>query len=213
MILALAKQIRRADAAVRGGDWGWRHHMAPFELHGKRLLIVGYGRSGRHLARLAEGFGMEIRAVAPRPEIWPEGPVTRAASMAEGLGWADFVSIHAPGGGAPLIGAAELAAAKPGLVVVNTARGGIVDEAALAGALRSGHVAAAALDVFETEPLPAGHPLLGLDNLLLSPHIAGLTGEAAERMALVSVRNALDALAGRADPALVVNARELGMAG
>ena len=124
---------------------------------------------------------------------------------AEGLGWADFVSINAPKAGKPLLGAEEFAQLKPGAMLVNTARGGIVDEAALAAALADGRVAAAGLDVFDDEPPAADHPLLAFDQVLLTPHIAGLTREAGERMAVASVQNAVDYFAGRLDPDLIVN--------
>jgi D-3-phosphoglycerate dehydrogenase / 2-oxoglutarate reductase len=104
-----------------------------------------------------------------------------------------------------MLGAEELTRVKPGVVVVNTARGGIVGEMALAEALADGRVAAAGLDVFDAEPPPADHPLLRFDQVLLTPHIAGLTGQAAERMSLASVQNVLDFFAGRIDPGLIVN--------
>ncbi len=127
------------------------------------------------------------------------------ADLAEGLAWADFVSVHAPKTDKPVIGAAELAVMKPSAILVNTARGGVVDEAALIASLREGRLAAAGLDVFEDEPPSPDNPLLSMDQVVLSPHIAGLTAECAERMAMSSVQNVLDFFAGRIDPALVVN--------
>ena len=105
----------------------------------------------------------------------------------------------------PILGAEELAQVKPGAILVNTARGGIVDEAALVAALADGRVAAAGLDVFDAEPPAADHPLLAFDQVVLTPHIAALTRQAAERMAVASVQNVLDFFAGRLDPDLIVN--------
>ena len=111
-----------------------------------------------------------------------------------------------------MIGAVEIGAMMWGAIFVKTARGGIVDEAALADALRSGHIAAAALDVFDAEPPAADHPLLAFDQVILTPHTAGLTAEAAERMAVSPVPNVLDFFAGRLDPALLVHAAALAIA-
>lgn len=207
LLLAAAKRAIRGDRAVRGGDWDWRNRFEQGELWKKRLLIVGFGRSGRHVARMAAGFGMEVRAFDPFlvRQGWPEGPVAPFADLAEGLAWADLVSVHAPKTDRPVIGAAELAAAKPSAILVNTSRGGVVDEAALVAALREGRLAAAGLDVFEDEPPSPDNPLLAMDQVVLSPHIAGLTVECAERMAVASVQNVLDFFSGRIDPALVVN--------
>jgi D-3-phosphoglycerate dehydrogenase len=207
LLLAAAKRAIRSDRAVRGGDWGWRNRLEQGELWGKRLLVVGFGRSGRHVARMAAGFGMEIRAFDPflARQGWPEGPVAPIADLAAGLAWADFVSVHAPKADRPVIAAAELAVMKPAAILVNTARGGVVDEAALIASLREGRLAAAGLDVFEDEPPAPDNPLLAMDQVVLSPHIAGLTAECAERMAVSSVQNVLDFFAGRIDPALVVN--------
>ena len=207
LILACAKQVLRADRAVRSGPWGWRNKLEAAEISGKRLLIIGYGRSGRHLAQMAEGFRMEVRAFDPFlvERGWPEGPVAPAASLADGLAWADVVSVNVPKAGRPIIGAEEFARLKPGAIVVNTARGGVVDEAALASALADGRVAGAGLDVFDDEPPAKGHPLLAFDQVVLSPHIAGLTQQAAERMAVSSVQNVIDFFAGRIDPDLIVN--------
>lgn len=207
LMLAAAKRAVRADRSVREGDWTWRNGLEQAELWKKRLLIVGYGRSGRHVARMASGFGMEIRAFDPflLRQGWPEGPAAPVEALADGLGWADFVSVHAPKTDRPAIGAAELAEMKPSAVLVNTARGGVVDEAALIAALRERRLAGAGLDVFEDEPPAPDNPLLSMDEVVLSPHIAGLTAECAERMAVSSVQNVLDFFAGHIDPALVVN--------
>ena len=144
-----------------------------------------------------------------RDRGWPDGNVACADDLIAALAAADFVSVHIPKADKPIIGAAEIASMKRGAIIVNTARGGIVDEAALCDALRSGQIAAAALDVFDAEPPQADHPLLAFDQVILTPHTAGLTAEAAERMAVSSVQNVLDFFAGRLDPALVVNAAAL----
>lgn len=206
LLLAAAKRAIRADRATRDGGWAWRNRLEPREVSGKRLLIVGFGRSGRHLGRMASGFGLEIRAYDPFLPLreWPEGPVTPSADLAEGLGWADLVSIHAPKTDRPTLGLAEIAAMKPGAILVTTSRGGVVDQTALIAALQEGRLSAAGIDVFEDEPPAPGNPLLAMDNVVLSPHVAGLTAECGERMAISSVRNVLDFFAGRVDPALVI---------
>lgn len=207
LILAAAKRAVRSDRAVRSSGWDWRNRLEQSELWGKRLLIVGYGRSGRHVARMAGSFGMEIHAFDPflARHGWPEEAVAQVADVVEGLGWADFVSVHAPKTDKPVIGAAELAVMKPAAILVNTARGGVVDEAALIASLKEGRLAAAGLDVFKDEPPAPDNPLLSMDQVVLSPHVAGLTTECAERMAISSVQNVLDFFAGLIDPALVVN--------
>ena len=207
MILACAKQVVRSDAAVRTGPWGWRNKLEQGEVSGKRLLIIGYGRIGRHLAEMASGFGMQIAAYDPylAKNGWPAGNVAAVADLAAGLAQADFVSVHIPKADGAILGAAEIAQMKRGAIIINTARGGIVDEIALADALHSGQIAAAGLDVFDAEPPPSGHPLLAFDQVILTPHTAGLTREAAERMAIASVQNVLDHFMGSLDPALIVN--------
>lgn len=211
-ILACAKQLIRADRAVRQGPWGWRNKLEQGEVSGKTLLIIGYGRIGRNLATMAAAFGMKIIAHDPYLEAkgWPEGQVACADDLGAALALADFVSVHIPKADRPIIAETEIAAMKRGAIIVNTARGGVVEEAALADALLSGQIAAAALDVFDEEPPAAGHPLLAFDQVILTPHTAGLTAEAAERMAVSSVQNLLDFFAGQLDPALIVNVAALG---
>lgn len=215
MVLAATKRVLRADRAVRDpGQWGWRNRLEAGEVGGKTLLVLGYGRIGRHVAGLAAAFGMKVIAHDPWLEKygWPDGPVHPVSDLGQALGMADVISIHIPKAERPALGAAELAQVKPGVVIVNTARGGIVDETALTDALRDGRVGAAGLDVFDDEPPAANNPLLAFDQVLLSPHIGGLTAEGAERLAVHSVQNVLDFFAGRLDPTLVVNTSAIGSA-
>jgi len=205
-LLAGAKRVLLADRAVREpGQWGWRNRLEQREISGKNLLILGYGRIGRHLASMASGFGMQVRAHDPYLERqgWPEGPVP-PTPLEEGLGWADCISVHVPRADRPVIGAAEIARMKPGVILANTARGGVVDEAALAEALASGRIGAAGVDVFEEEP-PHGSALCAQSTAILSPHIAGLTAECSERMAVAAIGNAVNYLDGSITRDLVVN--------
>jgi len=211
LILAATHRLIAADGATRGGDWGWRNGLQTQEVAGKRLLILGFGRIGQKLAGLARAFGMRVHAYDPflPADRWPEG-ATREPDLALALAGADAVSLHLPRAERAVLGAAELASMKPTAVVVNTARGGLVDEVALAEALRAGRLGGAGIEVFNAEPPAADHPLFGIDTAVLTPHNAALTVECAERMALVSVQNVLDFFAGTLDPALVVNRAALG---
>lgn len=209
MMLALAKEAVAFDRATRDGNWTRRDGFTATELQGKTLLLLGFGRVGREVARRAQAFGVTVAAYDPfvRAEAMLAARVQPVAKLADALGIADFISVHLPLSAETkgLIGARELTAMKPTAVVISTARGGIVDEAALAEALANRRIRAAGLDVFEDEPPTADSPLLKLDNLLLSPHIAGLTEECAIRMAEVSARNALAGLDGTLDADLIVN--------
>ena len=209
MLLELAKHGRAFDAAVRRSDWGARHGRVPVELAGRTLLVVGFGRIGRELASRARAFGMRVLAHDPFvPEsVMAEAGCEPAADLDAALTESHAVSLHLPLGEATrgLIGRERLRLMRRDALLVNTARGGLVDEAALAEALREGEIAGAGLDVFEDEPPPPDHPLLGLQNVLLSPHVAGVTQEASVRMAVESAENALAGLDGRLDPTTVVN--------
>ena len=214
LILGACKRLLRADASVRRGPWEWRNRLEARDVRGQNLLLVGYGRIGRQTARLMRAFGMNLRAHDPflMKRGWPDEAVPGVASLNEGLAWADVISFSLPHTGEPLIGGDEIALMRDGVVLVNTARGGIIDDAALVDALRSGKVGAAGLDVFACEPLPDDHPLLGIDQVLLTPHIAGLTRDAAERMAVSSARNILDFFNGTIDHTLVVNRERIHVA-
>lgn len=211
MVLAASKQALRADASVRGGPWSWRERLQSKDIHGRNLLVLGYGRIGRQTASMMAGFGMNIRAYDPFlvNKDWPHGGVAPIADLHKGLAWADVVTVSAPKTEKPLLGPTEFAAMRQGVIVINTARGGIVDEAALVAALRSGKVAAAGIDVFEDEPPAPDNPLKQFDQVLLSPHIAGVTEGASERMATGSAQNIIDFFRGEIDPQLVVNRSEI----
>ncbi len=211
-LLAGAKQVIRADRAVRDpAQWGWRNQLEQREISGRNLLIIGYGRAGQKLARMAKGFDMNVRAFDPylQENGWPAGVVDPFEMLAEGLAWADCLSLHVPGGAAPMLGPAEFAQMKPGMIIANTARGGVMCEASLAAALSDGRVLAAGLDVFDVEPPTSDMKLAELDNAILSPHIAGLTEEASERMAVSCIENAMGVLDGTIDLRLIVNKEKL----
>lgn len=211
MILAASKRALRGDASVRSGPWSWRHSLESQDLRERNLLILGYGRIGRHTAEMMSGFAMNVRAFDPYllAQGWPNGVVEPADDLATALAWADVITVSAPKAEKPLIGATEFAAMKDGVVIVNTARGGIVDETALIDAIESGKVGAAGLDVFEQEPVRDDNPLKTFDQVLLSPHIAGVTEGASERMALGSAQNIIDFFNDTIDPTLVVNGKAI----
>jgi D-3-phosphoglycerate dehydrogenase len=209
MMLTLAKRGIAYDRATRNGDWKLRDTFGATELAGKTLLLLGFGRIGREVARRAQPFGMTVLSYDPyvRDAAMLAARVQPVAKLADAIPQADFISVHLPMTAETkgIIGAREFAAMKKTAVVISTARGGLIDETALAEALKSGQIRSAGLDVFVDEPPAPNDPLLKLDNLLLSPHIAGLTEECAMRMAEVSARNALAGLDGKVDPDLVVN--------
>lgn len=196
LILAAARNIARAHAGILAGEWPKRfansEHLP--ELGERTLGIVGYGLIGRRLAEKMSGFGMRRIAYDPLAAPEPDSGV-EAVSLEELLESSDFVSLHArlEAGNRHLIGAPELALMRPTSYLVNTARAGLLDTEALVAALRERRLAGAALDVFDTEPLPAGDPLLELDNVTLTSHIAGTTTDALTRspQLLVSTLSAL----------------------
>ena len=208
LIFAAAKMGQTYDRAVRNGDWQYRDSLAATELSGKRVFIIGMGRIGRKVAALAQAFGMRISFHDPAPRATDLGADwVRVHDLAEGLRDADVVTLHVPltESTMSLIGGPELAMMKPSAILVSTSRGGVVDEAALASALSGGGLRAAGLDVFVDEPVQTSNPLLALGNVVLSPHMAALSYECAERMSLTAAKNCLDGVAGCLDAALVVN--------
>ncbi len=214
LMLAASRELVVHDAAVRGGNYGLRGQRKRADLWRKTVLVVGFGRIGRRVARLCAAFDMEVIVADPfvEPEAVAAAGFRHLVDFHDGLGAADFITLHMPGqsDGAPVLGRAEFAALKPGAFLVNTARGSLIDEDALYDALTGGGLRGAGLDVTREEPPRPDSPLLGLDNLVLTPHIGSLTEEGTERMAMASVRNCLDAIDGCLRPDCVVNREVLG---
>ena len=206
LLIAVTKQIPRSQAALRDGTPGYFAGHQGIELDGKSLGLVGFGRIARHVARIAGGLGMRVSFVDPfvDPTAVPAG-VTRVASLEALLAAADVVSVHVPltAATAGMFGAAQFGAMKPGAVFVNTARGGLVDNDALLAALESGHLFGAGLDVTAPEPLPVDHPLLGRDDVLVTPHIASATREGKARMFRSAFAQAMAVIEGRRPEHLV----------
>jgi len=196
LIIACAKSVPAADRAVRAGDFDFRYHQTSVELGGRTLGLVGYGRIARRLAGFARALGMKVCAVSrftDAGELARDG-VTCAKDLDALCAEADVISLHALPSAGLLLDAPRLGRLKPGAIVVNTARGALIDEDALAAALKAGRIAAAGLDVFRTEPLPPDSPLLGCSNLVLTPHIGGAAREALDRTAMEAARKVLEAL-------------------
>ncbi len=200
LAMAVMRQIPASDAAVRRGEWPTPLTQV---LHGKTLGIVGLGRVGQHVARIAQAFGMRVLG-------WSRTLTDAAASTAGAerrelddlLGEADVVTMHVSlsPSSRGLLDARRIALMKPTAFLVNTARGPIVDEVALVDALKAGRLAGAGLDVFDQEPLPAGHPLTTLSNVVLTPHIGWPTDDGYQRFSAVACDVLLDYMAGGALP-------------
>jgi glyoxylate reductase len=195
LLLAAARKLPDAIAAARTGDWvTWEpgEHLGA-SVYGATLGIIGFGRIGQAVARRAEGFAMEVHHASARGSL---------EAVNDLLERADFVSLHCPLTPTTrhLIDAEALARMKPTAILINTARGPIVEQGALADALRDGTIAAAALDVTDPEPLPADDPLFTAPNVIITPHVGSATRAARERMADIAVDNLLAALAGKPMP-------------
>lgn len=200
MMIALAKRIVEADKALRAGDWEARYRLTGVELYGKTLGVVGFGRIGQRVAEIChQAFAMPVLYydVVSYPEVEAHLGAQRVA-LDDLLVAADFVSLHVPllPSTKGLIGEAQLRRMKPSAYLINSARGPVVDQNALLRALQEGWIAGAGLDVFDPEPLPADSPLLQLDNVVVTPHMAAHTDEALLRMALV-VEDVMAVIEGR----------------
>ncbi len=197
--LLLLRGAYLSTGDVTAGQWPRATLSNGREIAGKTLGLVGFGSIGQLTARLARGLGMDVIAFdammdQDHPAYGELG--VRCAGLDELITSADVISLHVPlvDSTRGLFGAARLAAMKPGAVLINTARGGIVDELALAAALKSGHLGGAAIDVFGAEPQPAAPHFQACPNLLLTPHIAGVTAEANERVSSLIAQRVLEAL-------------------
>jgi lactate dehydrogenase-like 2-hydroxyacid dehydrogenase len=210
LMLMAARRAGEGERELRGGRWdGWRPvHMLGQALTGKTLGLVGFGRIAQATAVRAAAFGMRIRyhsRSAATPETEARLNATRAASLEALVAEADFLSLHVPGGPETrhLVDAALLARMKPTAILVNSARGSVVDEAALAAALRERRISAAGLDVYEREP--EVHPaLLALENVVLLPHLGSATVETRTAMGMQAAANLTAFFAGREPPNRVV---------
>jgi D-3-phosphoglycerate dehydrogenase / 2-oxoglutarate reductase len=214
MMLTLAKRAVEMHTLVKDGAWATRLGKLPYDLFGKNVLIVGFGRIGTRTAKRCLAMEMNVLVYDPYKsdaEIKAAGcePV---ADLDGALPRADFVSVHCPKTAETvgMFNAARLKRMKATAYLINTARGGIVEEAALYDALKSGKLAGAGLDVFEQEPPPLGHSLFELPNVIIAPHVAGVTREAVDRMSEQTARNILSALDGEPIRQNVINLDVLG---
>jgi D-3-phosphoglycerate dehydrogenase / 2-oxoglutarate reductase len=209
MMMALAKRGAELHAMVKDGQWSKRLASVPFDLYGKTVLVVGFGRIGTRSAKRCQAMEMNVLVYDPYVEA---GAIKAAgcepvAELDAALPRADFVTIHCPKTPETvgMFNAARLQRMKPTAYLVNTARGGIVDEPALHTALTTGKLAGAGLDVFEQEPPPQDNPLLKLPSVIIAPHMAGVTRESLNRMGLQTARNILSALDGKPIRENVIN--------
>jgi D-3-phosphoglycerate dehydrogenase / 2-oxoglutarate reductase len=214
MMLTLAKRAVELHAVVKNGQWASRLGLLPFDLFGKTVLLIGFGRIGTRMARRCLAMEMTVLVYDP---YQPAAAIREAgcepvSDLDAALPRADFISLHCPKTPETtgLINATRLSLMKPTAYLINTARGGIVVEAALHDALVAGKLAGAGLDVFETEPPPRGNALFDLPNVIIAPHVAGVTREALDRMGLQTARNMLSVLDGEPIRQNVINVDALG---
>lgn len=209
MMLALAKRATEMHALVKDGTWASRLGKLPFDLYGKTLLIVGFGRIGTRTAKRCLAMEMQVLVYDPyksAAEIASAG-CRQVTDLDAALPHADFVSIHCPKTPETvgMFNAARLKLMRPTAYLINTARGGLVDEKALYEALVSAKLAGAGLDVFEQEPPTVGQALHDLPNVIMAPHVAGVTREAVDRMSEQTALNILSALDGEPIRQNVIN--------
>ena len=204
MLMTMAKSMPLLDNAVRSGTWAKTRNLnKPLELRGKTLGVVGLGAIGAEVARIcAMGLGMKILAYDPYAAPDKFKGYTETDDLMRVARESDFITLHVPGMPSTkgMINAEFLAAMKPEAILVNCARGMLIDEPALIEALKAGKIAGAAMDAFIDEPLPEGHPLLSMDNVLLTPHAGALTKETVIRAAVEACQQAKDVLEGRKPP-------------
>ncbi len=194
LLLACAKSVVELNARMHAGFWDKATHKS-IELHGRTIGLVGLGAIGQRFARMCDAKGMTVLGFDPYAGQLPD--YIRKVDLDTIWRESDAVSLHCPltPENRNMINATSLAACRKGVLLVNTARGGLVDEVALLEALRSGQVGAAGLDSFAVEPMTAPHPFHGQPNLILSPHIGGVTRDAYVNMGVGAAKNVLDALA------------------
>ncbi|WP_159982129.1 MULTISPECIES: hydroxyacid dehydrogenase [unclassified Novosphingobium] len=208
LMLALLRQVREMDAVVREDRWGERWTTRLGDLTGANVGLIGFGRIARYTAKICgAGFGAQLAAYDPMvPEAEIEAAGAQPMQLDALLEWADVVSIHVPllPGTRDLIGKTELSRMRPSAIIVNCSRGGIISEPALAEVLAAGTIAGAGIDVLVAEPPPADHPLFGQPNVILSPHVAGVTESGMKGMALACA-DTIDTIVAGERPANLLN--------
>ena len=206
LILAVFKRVLLADEAVRKSNWKYRDNYEPTELFAKNLLIIGFGRIGQTVANLAKVFGMNISVYDPYISTKSVSKEVRYwDSLEEAISEADCISLNLPKVESPVISQETAKYLKPGVVLINTARGGLIDLDVLKKGIQSGLIAGAGLDVFDDEPPDQNMILKDYKQVILTPHQAGLSRESARRMSMKSVQNILDFFDGKLDKELIVN--------
>lgn len=209
MVLALAKRSVEFDHATRNDNFWIKRQMGAQDIAEKSILLVGFGRIGTRVAKRALAFDMKVSVIDPFVDdaVISAAGCTPVIDLDAVLPQMDFVSLHCPKSPETLnlMGKAQFGAMKPTAHLINTARGGMVDEDALYDALTSGSIAGAGLDVFAGEPPKPEHPLFQLDNIIVSPHSAGVTEQSILRMASQTAENVLNVLDGKPNPDTVIN--------
>jgi glyoxylate reductase len=206
LLMATARRIAEADRQVRAGMWRTWGPMTILghDVHSSTIGLIGFGAIGRAMARRAMGFGMRVLYLKHSSSQRVAGAI--AVGLPRLLAESDYVSIHVPltAKTRHMIGAREFALMKPGAILINTARGAVVDQAAMLAALKSGRLGGAGLDVTDPEPIARHDPLLRLDNVVITPHIGSASIATRARMAAIAVENILEVFAGRV-PRLCAN--------
>ena len=201
LLLAAVRRIPLHDRQVRRGEWARTGDSIGWSLTGATVGLIGFGRIGRLVAQRLAGFDVRILVSDP---VFTGDDLAEAVGLDQLLRRSDIVSLHAPllPSTRGMLGERELGLLRPHAILINTGRGGIVDEAALVAALRDGRIRAAGIDVFDQEP-PGSSPLLGLDNTVVTPHVAGISEESVNEMVTRAVRSVIDVVEGRIPPDVV----------
>ena len=212
MILTLSRDLIPQNEAMRQADWTVRERVAPSDIEGKTVLIVGYGRIGKRVAPLAQAFGLRMLAYDPYVDHYADG-VERVTDLNAALPDVDIVTVHTPLNNETrgIIGPTQLTTMPEGAILINNARGGICDEEAVAAALKSGHLGKYGTDVFGVEPATTDNPIISAPNTLMTPHSASMTPQAMRSMGLIMIQNIFDQFDGCLKPEMVFNRKELGL--
>ena len=206
LIISVFKKIILADFSTRNSLWNYRNNYEPRELYDKNLLIIGFGRIGKKLGKLAKAFGMNILVYDPFIEKkFNEYKIRYFQNLKTALSSADCISLNLPKVDKPIITKENSQYLKHGVIIINTARGALIEEKVLLDGIQKGRISGVGLDVFDNEPIEKNHFLFKYKQVIFTPHQAGLSQEAAERMSIKSIKNILDYYDGSLDASLIVN--------